>query len=139
MRTIYITNGQIDMIGRSLNEGAFNKVVENKVPSAQDQVKGKVNAGIMDGVTGCGMMEEEMEPGDWIEFRANYTCSWRQAGEVVNSKYRIDGNVLTLYDIDNSWYIPYSYQIKELTATRMVLRLDGGIWFQGWVELKREK
>ena len=60
MRTIYITNGQIDMIGRSLNEGAFNKVVENKVPSAQDQVKGKVNAGIMDGVTGCGMMEEEM-------------------------------------------------------------------------------
>lgn len=60
MRTIYITNGQIDMIERSLNEGAFSKVVENKVPSAQDQVKGKVNAGIMDGVTGCGMMEEEM-------------------------------------------------------------------------------
>ena len=60
MRTIYITDGQIDMIERSLNEGAFNKVVENKVPSAQDQVKGKVNAGIMDGVTGCGMMEEEM-------------------------------------------------------------------------------
>ena len=48
------------MIERSLNEGALNKVVENKTPSAQDQVKGKVNAGIMDGVTGCGMMEEEM-------------------------------------------------------------------------------
>ena len=60
MRTIYITDGQIDMIERSLNEGAFSKVVENKVPSAQDQVKGKVNAGIMDGVTGCGMREEEM-------------------------------------------------------------------------------
>ena len=60
MRTIYITDGQIDMIERSLNEGAFNKVMENKVPSAQDQVKGKVNAGIMDGITGCGMMEEEM-------------------------------------------------------------------------------
>ena len=60
MRTIYITDGQIDMIERSLNEGALNKVVENKTPSAQDQVKGKVNAGIMDGVTGCGMMEEEM-------------------------------------------------------------------------------
>ena len=60
MRRIYITDGQIDMIERSLNEGAFNKVVENKVPSARDQVKGKVNAGIMDGVTGCGMMEEEM-------------------------------------------------------------------------------
>lgn len=60
MRTIYITDGQIDMIKRSLNEGAFSKVVENKVPSAQDQVKGKVNAGIMDGATGCGMMEEEM-------------------------------------------------------------------------------
>ena len=60
MRTIYITDGQIDMIERSLNEGAFNKVVENKVPSAQDQVNGKVNDGIMDGVTGCGMMEEEM-------------------------------------------------------------------------------
>ncbi len=60
MRTIYITDGQIDMIERSLNEGAFSKIVENKVPSAQDQVKGKVNAGIMDGVTGCGMMEEEM-------------------------------------------------------------------------------
>ena len=60
MRRIYITDGQIDMIGRSLNEGAFNMVAENKVPSAQDQVKGKVNAGIMDGVTGCGMMEEEM-------------------------------------------------------------------------------
>ena len=59
MRTIYITDGQIDMIERSLNEGAFNKVVENKVPSAQDQVNSKVNAGIMDGVTGCGMMEEE--------------------------------------------------------------------------------
>ena len=59
MRTIYITDGQIDMIERSLNEGAFSKVVENKVPSAQDQVKGKANAGIMDGVTGCGMMEEE--------------------------------------------------------------------------------
>ena len=48
------------MIERSLNEGAFSKVMENKVPSAQDQVKGKVNAGIMDGVTSCGMMEEEM-------------------------------------------------------------------------------
>ena len=60
MRTIYITDGQINMIGRSLNEGAFNKVVEDKTPSVQDQVKGKVNAGIMDGVTGCGMMEEEM-------------------------------------------------------------------------------
>lgn len=60
MRRIYITDGQIDMIERSLNEVAFNKVVENKVPSAQDQVKGTVNAGIMDGVTGCGMMEEEM-------------------------------------------------------------------------------
>ena len=60
MRTIYITDGQIDMIERSLNEGAFNKVVENNVPSAQDQVKGKVNAGIMDGVNGCSMMEEEM-------------------------------------------------------------------------------
>lgn len=60
MRRIYITDEQIDMIERSLNEGAFNKVVENKVPSAQDQVKGEVNAGIMDGVTGCGMMEEEM-------------------------------------------------------------------------------
>ena len=60
MRTIYITDGQIDMIKRSLNEGAFSKVVENKVPSAQDQVKGKVNAGIMDGATGCGMMEEEI-------------------------------------------------------------------------------
>ena len=60
MRRIYITDGQIDMIKRSLNEGAFSKVVENKVPSAQDQVKGKVNAGIMDGATGCGMMEEEM-------------------------------------------------------------------------------
>lgn len=60
MRTIYITDRQIDMIERSLNEGAFNKVMENKIPSAQDQVKGKVNAGIMDGVTGCGMMEEEM-------------------------------------------------------------------------------
>lgn len=60
MRTIYITDGQIDMIERSLNEGAFSKVMENKVPSAQDQVKGKVNAGIMDGATGCGMMEEEM-------------------------------------------------------------------------------
>lgn len=60
MRRIYITDGQIDMIERSLNEGAFNKVVENKVPSAQGQVKGKVNAGIMDGITGCGMMEEEM-------------------------------------------------------------------------------
>ena len=60
MKTLYITDGQIDMIERSLNEGAFTKVVENKVPSAQDQVKGKVNAGIMDGITGCGMMEEEM-------------------------------------------------------------------------------
>ena len=60
MRTIYITDGQIDMIERSLNEEAFNKVVENKVPSAQGQVNSKVNAGIMDGVTGCGMMEEEM-------------------------------------------------------------------------------
>ena len=60
MRTIYITDGQINMIGRSLNEGAFNKVVEDKTPSVQDQVKGKVNAGIMDGVTGCGMMEDEM-------------------------------------------------------------------------------
>ena len=60
MRTIYITDGQIDMIKRSLNEGAFSKVVENKVPSAQDQVKGKVNSGVMDGVVGYGMMEEKM-------------------------------------------------------------------------------
>ena len=60
MRTIYITDEQINMIEHSLNEEAFSKVVENKVPSAQNQVNGKVNAGIMDGVTDCGMMEEEI-------------------------------------------------------------------------------
>ena len=32
---------------------------ESKAITAQDQVNGKVNAGVMDGVTGCGMMEEE--------------------------------------------------------------------------------
>ena len=59
MRKIYITDEQINMIERSLNEGVFNGIMENKVPSAQDQVNGKVNAGIMDGITDCGMMEEE--------------------------------------------------------------------------------
>jgi hypothetical protein len=74
-----------------------------------------------------------------IEFRNNYTCSWRQAGEMLKGKYRIDGSVLTIYDIDNPCYIPFAYQIEELTATRLVLKLDGGIWFQGRIELKRDK
>jgi hypothetical protein len=86
-----------------------------------------------------GFGEEEMSPGDWIEFRNNYTCSWRQAGEMLKGKYWIDGSVLTIYDIDNPCYIPFAYQIEELTATRLVLKLDGGIWFQGRIELKRDK
>lgn len=35
---------------------------ESKVPSAQDQVKNKVNAGVMDAVTAGGTMEEGAEP-----------------------------------------------------------------------------
>jgi len=56
MKTIYITKEQIDKIKD------FELLSENKVPSAQDQVKNKVNAGVMDAVTACGTMEEGAEP-----------------------------------------------------------------------------
>ncbi len=56
MKTIYITKEQISKIKD------FELLSENKVPSAQDQVKNKVNAGVMDAVTACGTMEEGAEP-----------------------------------------------------------------------------
>lgn len=56
MKTIYITKEQINKIKD------FELLSENKVPSAQDQVKNKVNAGVMDAVTACGTMEEGAEP-----------------------------------------------------------------------------
>jgi hypothetical protein len=56
MKTIYITKEQINKIKD------FELLSENKVQSAQDQVKNKVNAGVMDAVTACGTMEEGAEP-----------------------------------------------------------------------------
>lgn len=55
MKTIYITEEQKNKIKD------FETISERKVPSAQEQVP-KVNAGIMDAVTGCGTMEEGAEP-----------------------------------------------------------------------------
>ena len=86
-----------------------------------------------------GDVEEEIEPGDWMEFKSNNTCSWRQAGEVVNGKYSIENNVLSIYDIDNSDYIPFMYQIEELTSTRMVLSVDWGELLQCTYILEKEK
>ena len=105
MRTIYITDGQIDMIERSLNEGALNKVVENKTPSAQDQVKGKVNAGIMDGVTGCGMMEEEtLCETPTIEGVTKDADSFKDAFKPIADFMKSEGlNVYPFPDIELKW------------------------------------
>ena len=105
MRTIYITDGQINMIGRSLNEGAFNKVVEDKTPSVQDQVKGKVNAGIMDGVTGCGMMEEEtLCETPRIEGVTKDADSFKDAFKPIADFMKNEGlNVYPFPDIELKW------------------------------------
>lgn len=105
MRTIYITDGQINMIGRSLNEGAFNKVVEDKTPSVQDQVKGKVNAGIMDGVTGCGMMEEEtLCETPTIEGVTKDADSFKDAFKPIADFMKNEGlNVYPFPDIELKW------------------------------------
>lgn len=50
MKTIFITNEQKELLKQMA-------VMEEKTPAAQDQVHKKVNAGIMDAVTCCGMME----------------------------------------------------------------------------------
>jgi len=55
MKTIYITEEQIGKIKD------FERLSEKKIPAAQDQVHKKVNAGIMDAITGCGAMEENTE------------------------------------------------------------------------------
>ena len=52
MKTIFITEEQ---------KKQLKNIVEGKTPAAQDQVHGKVNAGIMDAVT-CGGMMEGAEP-----------------------------------------------------------------------------
>lgn len=48
---------------RSEEDAGRLSVHEEKVPTAQDQVHNKVNAGIMDGITAGGAMEEGAEPG----------------------------------------------------------------------------
>lgn len=52
MAEIFITETQCNIIKNFLKEDS-----KNIVPAAQDQVNKKVNAGIMDAVTGCGVME----------------------------------------------------------------------------------
>lgn len=52
MKTIFITEEQ---------KKQLKDIVEGKTPAAQDQIHGKVNAGIMDAVT-CGGMMEGAEP-----------------------------------------------------------------------------
>lgn len=52
MKELYITNKQYEIIKESVK-----KDFKFSVPAAQDQVNKKVNAGIMDAVTGCGVME----------------------------------------------------------------------------------
>lgn len=86
-----------------------------------------------------GDVEEEMQPGDWMEFKSNNICTWRQAGEIVNAKYEIKDNVLSIYDIDSSEYIPFKYEIDELTSTRLVLTVDLGELLQGEWILKRDE
>ena len=55
-----------------------------KVPSAQDQVKNKVNAGVMDVVTTCGTMEEGAEPeSDKYELGV-------EKGEAISPNYHVN-------------------------------------------------
>ena len=55
MKEIYITEEQYSKIEEFIKENS------KKVPAAQDQVKNRVNAGIMD-VVACGGMCEGAEP-----------------------------------------------------------------------------
>ena len=52
MKELYITNKQYELIKEFIEENS-----KTTVPAAQDQVNKKVNAGVMDAVTGCGVME----------------------------------------------------------------------------------
>ena len=56
MKEVFITNKQYDIIKNFLNEDS-----KHAIPTPQDQVKGHVNAGIMDAIT-CGGMCEGAEP-----------------------------------------------------------------------------
>lgn len=79
----------------------------------------------------------EMQEGDWIEFKSNLTCSWRQEGEIVNGKYKVNNNILSIYDIDDIEYIPCDYQIIELTAKNLVLKVDWGALFKSTMYFER--
>lgn len=58
MREIFITNKQSELLKSIIQE---NNTSKSHIPTAQDQVKNKVNASIMDAVT-CGGMYEGAEP-----------------------------------------------------------------------------
>lgn len=79
----------------------------------------------------------EMQEGDWIEFKSNQTCSWRQEGKIVNGKYKVNNNILSIYDIDDIEYIPCDYQIIELTAKNLVLKVDWGALFKSTMYFER--
>lgn len=92
-----------DLVAMHINES------EDK-PSAMDQVHNKVNAGIMDAVTGCGMMEEN---------QGNLETWYRG----YNSKYGSERTHLLWLASDISYARAYGNRVEEVVVDMDKLNL----------------
>lgn len=102
-----------------------------------DSIIGKWYVINVESSSAFGEVEEEMEVGDWILFNEDETCTWTQTGEIINAKYEIDNNILSIFDIDSEDYMPFSYKIVKLTSNELILTIEAGGLFEGRIELER--
>ena len=81
--------------------------------------------------------ECDMVEGDWIEFKSDNTCSWTEYGYKLNASYKISGSTLSIYDIDDNGYMPFSYIIEEFDDNTLVLVIDLGALLKGRIEFEK--
>lgn len=124
-------------------------LAESKIPSAQDQVHNKVNAGIMDAVTGGGMMEEGQENLEtwyrgynskygserthllWLTSEISYARAYgNRVEEVVVDRNKL--NTASLYDIDGIVGYEFDYYdgIDEEECQKAMEEGFGGYEFE---------
>lgn len=131
-----------DLVAMHINES------EDK-PSAMDQVHNKVNAGIMDAVTGCGMMEENQGNLEtwyrgynskfgsdrthliWLASDISYARAYgNRVEEVVVDMDKL--NLASLYDLDGicGYEVDYYDGIDEEDAAKAMAEGFGGYDFE---------
>lgn len=102
-----------------------------------DSIIGKWYVTNVESSSAFGEVEEEWEVGDWILFNEDETCTWTQIGEIINAKYEIDNNILSVFDIDSEDFIPFSYKIAKLTSDELILTIEAGGLLEARIELER--